>query len=870
MSQQPGTATPKLVFSSKGNSHPFQERIVHLTEPQKVGRSVGRVKPASNNLIFDCKVLSRNHGIVWYEHGQFWVQDTKSANGTFVANQRLNKGSEESPPKEIYHEDLIQFGVDVVENQRNGVSVTHGCIIGVVYLYHPDGSEAKPVCSPGSNNQILFSSGLPIPTQDLYQLQKYLEEASHREQVLESKLAALQRIVADTRTCSAQSWKALVEEDSLLTRMELLESQLFILGKNMGDEGLQKEIKLLNEDKLKYAEDAKSSVEKIVKEKQQIECKLSEVERCCSEAEDDCEHLRTTNVETNNRLQELATKHSELLDQVSQLKTKLTEAETARTEISDAYKTEKESLEKEVDALNQTSLELNNKITELEQKLASATAGTPLDEFPNEGENDNDSSRILNDSINAEEPISSEDRVSHIDDINNQATNDSVVTAEVETDRASVAYNERSVDQAIDKQREAEALSFSESDDLSSTQIESSPDSQTTVAEDVDDIVNDEILDDDFQIGDSGFNESEIYLSALESDIRMHSQQLDQFCSGLTDERKAEFDSLKQNNERLLTNVEMLKSSVEQKLKSLETLESQLSDARTSMHNEKVEQSKKLAFKDSEITRLMRQLSSAKEAESQARAEVDGVIEKQLEQERRENRAECNRLKEKLRETEEALKRATERSQMLDRSVGSLTSGLAMESISESTAAAPPSDNQDENSDADGLSVEELPVGAFHRTPVKFIDKLRRSEAERERLESELRFVQLRLKDNQSEIVVALANLKSSLGHLRERYLVAKGGQMPESGRGGDGKEQEQMDGAITALQLVSEELCNLQKNRQSLRASSNSIVDRVSKLPQSDASEQESILLLSKVPMFIIILAVLCAMFKFIFPDSA
>ena len=77
-------------------------------------------------------------------------------------------------------------------------------------------------------------------------------------------------------------------------------------------------------------------------------------------------------------------------------------------------------MEKEVDALNQTSLELNNKITELEQKLASATAGTPLDEFPNEGENDNDSSRILNDSINAEEPISSEDRVSHIDDINNQ------------------------------------------------------------------------------------------------------------------------------------------------------------------------------------------------------------------------------------------------------------------------------------------------------------------------------------------------------------------------------------------------------------------------------------------------------------------
>ena len=62
-----------------------------------------------------------------------------------------------------------------------------------------------------------FSAGLPVPTQDLFQLQKYLEEASHREQLLESKLAALQRLVADTRTCSAESWRALVEEDRSLT-----------------------------------------------------------------------------------------------------------------------------------------------------------------------------------------------------------------------------------------------------------------------------------------------------------------------------------------------------------------------------------------------------------------------------------------------------------------------------------------------------------------------------------------------------------------------------------------------------------------------------------------------------------------------------
>ena len=29
------------------------------------------------------------------------MQDTKSSNGTFVNNQRLSKGSEESPPREV-------------------------------------------------------------------------------------------------------------------------------------------------------------------------------------------------------------------------------------------------------------------------------------------------------------------------------------------------------------------------------------------------------------------------------------------------------------------------------------------------------------------------------------------------------------------------------------------------------------------------------------------------------------------------------------------------------------------------------------------------------------------------------------------------
>lgn len=56
---------------------------------------------------------------------QFYLQDTKSSNGTFINSQRLSRGSEESPPCEIMSGDIIQFGVDVTENTRKGKGMDH-------------------------------------------------------------------------------------------------------------------------------------------------------------------------------------------------------------------------------------------------------------------------------------------------------------------------------------------------------------------------------------------------------------------------------------------------------------------------------------------------------------------------------------------------------------------------------------------------------------------------------------------------------------------------------------------------------------------------------------------------------------------------
>ena len=57
------------ILTCRQNSHPFQERHISLHEPVKIGRSVARARPGPNNGIFDCKVLSRNHAMLWYENG---------------------------------------------------------------------------------------------------------------------------------------------------------------------------------------------------------------------------------------------------------------------------------------------------------------------------------------------------------------------------------------------------------------------------------------------------------------------------------------------------------------------------------------------------------------------------------------------------------------------------------------------------------------------------------------------------------------------------------------------------------------------------------------------------------------------------------
>ncbi|XP_051967062.1 sarcolemmal membrane-associated protein-like isoform X2 [Xyrauchen texanus] len=358
------------VFTCRPNSHPFQERHVYLDEPVKIGRSVARSRPAQNNATFDCKVLSRNHALVWFDHktGQFYLQDTKSSNGTFINSQRLSRGSEESPPCEVLSGDIIQFGVDVTENTRK---VTHGCVVSTIKLFLPDGMEAQrrsevvPAPLPLATDKVSASTP-SMYSQELFQLSQYLQEALHREQMLEQKLATLQRLLASTQEVSESSWQALIDEDRLLSRLEVMGNQLQAYSKNQTEDSIRKELVALTEDKHNYETTAKESLRRVLQEKIEVVRKLSEVERSLSNTEDECTHLREMNERTQEELQELANKYNGAVNEIKDLTEKIKMAEGKHDELTQKGLNEKKELQLRIEEMEEKEQSLQARIEALQ------------------------------------------------------------------------------------------------------------------------------------------------------------------------------------------------------------------------------------------------------------------------------------------------------------------------------------------------------------------------------------------------------------------------------------------------------------------------------------------------------------------------
>jgi pSer/pThr/pTyr-binding forkhead associated (FHA) protein len=261
---------PKIVLIPHERSHPFARRECIAREPLKVGRSVDKKRISTNNLIFDCRVLSRNHAVIRFEDGKFYIKDTKSSNGTFVNENRLSPSGEESGLVELKSRDILQFGVNVNVERR----VTHGCIIATIKLYVND----------------VELPGMDPPIHEVLQI---VQLALTREQELENKLASMQEVLNSARQLATESMISVVKEDELMSRLEMLENQLQVYSRNSTDDELKKQLTMSFEEKHKTEAALKESLKKILQEKLECMSKLSQTERDYDKAEQECQRYKT-------------------------------------------------------------------------------------------------------------------------------------------------------------------------------------------------------------------------------------------------------------------------------------------------------------------------------------------------------------------------------------------------------------------------------------------------------------------------------------------------------------------------------------------------------------------------------------------------
>lgn len=105
------------------------------------------------------------------------------------------------------------------------------------------------------------------------------------------------------RKNSALGWQAMIDEDRLLSRIDMLEKKLQYFQKNMTDDKLREEVLKLQDEKFQYQNSAKETLWKVHQERLDATHKLATVEKALCSSEDECSLLREQLNKTQLQLQ---------------------------------------------------------------------------------------------------------------------------------------------------------------------------------------------------------------------------------------------------------------------------------------------------------------------------------------------------------------------------------------------------------------------------------------------------------------------------------------------------------------------------------------------------------------------------------------
>ncbi|XP_069800617.1 TRAF3-interacting JNK-activating modulator [Dendropsophus ebraccatus] len=182
--------------------------------------------------------------------------------------------------------------------------------------------ETPAICLKRDSSQ-QTDCAIAVLNGELLQLSDYLMEALHRERKLKKKLSVLQELLSVLVQRSENSWMAQLNEDHLKCKVTNLENQLFFYTQSFPKTSVKKILLEMEENKMKYQEKAKESLQKLSDDKIATEKQLQNVQMSLSVSSDECELWREEYEKLKADWIELSNKHCELKNEMNILQGKL-------------------------------------------------------------------------------------------------------------------------------------------------------------------------------------------------------------------------------------------------------------------------------------------------------------------------------------------------------------------------------------------------------------------------------------------------------------------------------------------------------------------------------------------------------------------
>jgi chromosome segregation ATPase len=165
-----------------------------------------------------------------------------------------------------------------------------------------------------------------LSAQELFQLQQYIREAAHREQMMRSKLEQIDALFTTCHASADSAWQALIDEDRLLSRIEMLENQLELYKKKNvdpagGDTRMRDDLERMLEEKYDYEQKSKEMLRRAHQENIEAAQRLTDAEQSLASTEKAVERLTDEVQAARSHIATLDTLHAQALAKLQEVET---------------------------------------------------------------------------------------------------------------------------------------------------------------------------------------------------------------------------------------------------------------------------------------------------------------------------------------------------------------------------------------------------------------------------------------------------------------------------------------------------------------------------------------------------------------------